>query len=309
MTITIQDIQALRQKTGAGMMDCKKALAKADGNFEEAENFLRESGLAAAVKKAERVSADGVAFADIVGGTAVLLEINTETDFAAQSAAFQKFVRDVAEVIALRQPEDTDSLMNCRMGDNGASVQEALQDKVLVFGEKIQIRRFALITEGLPFAYMHNGGRIGVIMQIDVADGRNEDAALEIGKELALQIASMNPEFVSRPDVPEERLTALKNVIEDEIRSDPKYLGKPKEIHDRILRGRIEKFFREKCLLEQAYIKDDSMTVGQFISARAKELDVRLTVRAFVRYEKGEGLHGDDEKSNEDFARELAMKK
>ncbi len=300
MAFTAQDVKNLREQTGCGMMDCKKALSESDGNFEKALEYLREKGLAAAQKKANRVAAEGMAYANVFGNVGVVLEVNAETDFVAKNDLFQGFVKDVAAVIAEQNPADVEALLACKMGND--TVEAALKDKILVIGENIKIRRFERY-EGHCAAYIHGGGTHAVLVSFDTTDeiaAKPEFAAC--GHDVAMQIAAVNPEFVRESDVPEERVAKEKEILLAQIANDPKNANKPDAIKEKMVVGRIGKFYKENCLVDQEFVKDPDLTVGKYVANVAKELGGEISVVKFVRYEKGEGL----EKRNDDFAAEIA---
>lgn len=300
MAFTATDVKNLREQTGCGMMDCKKALTEADGNFDKAVEYLREKGLAAAQKKAGRVAAEGMAFADTFGKVGVVLEVNAETDFVAKNDMFKTFVKDVAQVVAEQNPADMDALMACKLGDD--TVEAALKDKILVIGENIKIRRFNRY-EGNCAAYIHGGGTHAVLVKFDTTD---EVAAkpefVEYGRDIAMQIAAVNPSYVAEADVPADVIEKEKEILLVQIANDPKNANKPDAIKEKMVLGRIGKFYKENCLVDQEFVKDPDLTVAKYTDKVAKELGGAISIVEFVRYEKGEGL----EKRNDDFAAEIA---
>ncbi len=300
MAFTAQDVKNLREQTGCGMMDCKKALTESEGDFEKALEYLREKGLAAAQKKAGRVAAEGMAFAGVYGNVGVVLEVNAETDFVAKNELFQGFVKDVAAVVAEQNPADVDALLACKMGND--TVEAALKEKILVIGENIKIRRFERY-EGHCAAYIHGGGTHAVLVKFDTTD---EIAAKEefiaCGHDVAMQIAAVNPGYVCEQDVPEEVIAKEKEILLAQIANDPKNANKPDAIKEKMVIGRIGKFYKENCLVDQEFVKDSELSVGKYIAKVAKDLGGDIKVVSFVRYEKGEGL----EKRNDDFAAEIA---
>lgn len=298
MAFTAADVKALREMTGVGMLDCKKALAETDGDMDKAVEFLREKGLAAAQKKAGRIAAEGMAYAEVFSDGAALVEVNAETDFVAQNDQFKEFTKDVCYVVAKWGPVDMETLMTLPYRKTGLTVQQMLQEKVLVIGENIKIRRFARY-EGAVTSYVHAGGRIGVIVKFDTTD---DIAATEGFKayahNVAMQIAAMNAEYLDEASVPAERVEKEKEILTQQIVDE----GKPANIAEKIVAGRLNKFFKEICLVDQVYVQDSSMTVKQYTESVAKELGGDIKIAAYTRFEKGEGL----EKRQDDFAAEVA---
>lgn len=306
MAFTAQDVKALREATGVGMMDCKKALTETDGDMEKATLYLRERGLAKAQKKAGRIAAEGVAYAAVIDGVGVVVEVNSETDFVAKNEKFGDFVAGVAKVIAKETPADVDALMAAKYLDTDKTVAEQEQEMVLVIGEKISIRRFAFYTQGVSVAYIHAGGKIGVIVNMDVSGISDTDAVTTLGKDVAMQIAAMRPLYldmdsVDRKEVEQEREIQLKKAIEEnKAKNLPD--DKARMIAENMVKGRLNKFFEDICLLNQPYVKENKLTVGKHIEQTSKSLGGQIKVNAFTRFEKGEGM----EKRQDDFAAEVA---
>lgn len=299
MAFTAKDVQTLREMTGVGMMDCKKALQATDGDMDAAVAFLREKGLAAAAKKASRIAAEGLVYANVYdNGIGVILEVNSETDFVAKNEDFQKFTRDVADVIAKEAPADIDSLMEMKYADSDLTVADLQREKVLVIGENIKIRRFERYSEGTSVAYVHMGGKIGVLVNMSVDGINNPTAVTELGKDIAMQIAAMNPRFLNRDQVDEETLEAERKILIAQAAEE----GKPAAVAEKIVAGRMNKFYQENCLLDQAFVKENKISVQKHVDAVAKELGGKIVVNSFVRFEKGEGL----EKRNDNLADEVA---
>lgn len=297
-----QDVKNLREQTGCGMMDCKKALTESDGNFEKAVEFLREKGLAAAAKKASRVAAEGMvyALADNTKKVGVVLEVNAETDFVAKNDMFRDFVKSVAEIIMDQNPADVDALLACKMGEN--TVDAELKDKILVIGENIKIRRFSRY-EGPCAAYIHAGGTHAVLLGFKTSDEIAVNPAFEAcGRDVCMQIAAVNPTFLRDSDVSPEVIEKEKEILMAQIESDPKNASKPAQVKEKMIAGKIGKYYKENCLIEQEFVKDPDVTVGQYVANVAKELGGEIEVVCFVRYEKGEGI----EKQEGDFASEVA---
>ncbi|MBR5273309.1 MAG: elongation factor Ts [Clostridia bacterium] len=300
MAFTAKDVQLLRERTGVGMMDCKKALAASDGDMEKAIDFLREKGLAAAAKKSGRIASEGVVYAynDEAAKTAVLVEVNSETDFVAKNDKFIAFVEDVAKTIVAANPADVDALLNCTIVGSDETVLASLQDKILTIGENIKIRRFIRV-EGIAATYVHGGGRIGVLVEFDTDDATAANASFkELGKDVAMQIAAINPLFLNKESVPAETLEKEKAILTEQVLNE----GKPAAIADKIVMGKIAKYYKENCLVEQAFVKNGDVTVGQHVAATAKEIGTAITVKGFFRFERGEGL----EKKADNFADEVA---
>ena len=298
MAITAKDVQALREMTGVGMMDCKKALTEAEGDMDKAVEILREKGLAASQKKAGRIAAEGMAYAAVIDGVGVVVEVNAETDFVGKNEKFVDFVKGVAAVVAKEKPADLDALMALPFG-NGRTVQEEQQEMVLVIGENIKVRRFARFAEGFCVPYIHAGGKIGVLVSLNV---EGDIDATEIGKDVAMQIAALNPRFWDKSQVTEDVLAEEKKIMLVQMANDPKMANKPDQVKEKIVDGKLNKFYSENCLLQQEFVKDGDMTVEKYIASAAKALGGTVTFRDAVRFEKGEGI----EKKQENFAEEIA---
>ena len=302
MAFTAQDVKNLREQTGCGMMDCKKALTEADGNFEKAIEYLREKGLAAAQKKAGRIAAEGMVYASYCSEckVGVILEVNAETDFVAKNEMFQNFVKDVADVIAQQNPADVEALLACKMGED--TVEAALKEKILVIGENIKIRRFERY-EGVCAAYIHAGGTHAVLVNFETSDEVAAKAEFTAyGKDIAMQIAAANPSYVRESEVPAAVVEKEKEILLAQIANDPKNANKPDAIKEKMVLGRIGKFYKENCLVDQEFVKDPDLSVAKYTEKVAKELGGEIKIVKFVRYEKGEGL----EKREDNFADEVA---
>ena len=295
---TAKDVKELRDRTGVGMMDCKKALVAADGDMEKAIEVLREKGLAVAAKKAGRIAAEGMvtAIVDREKKVGVLLEVNAETDFVAKNEKFQNFVAGVARTILEQNPADVDTLMNMNYDGTDATVDATLKDLILVIGENMKIRRFARL-EGDCVSYVHGGGKIGVLVQFDT-DLADTDGFVECGKDVAMQIAAAAAQYLNKEDVPEDVVAKEKEILTAQAMNE----GKPQNIAEKMVMGRINKFYKEVCLSEQPFIKDDKMSVGKYVEDCAKKLGGSIKMVSFVRFEKGEGL----EKREDNFADEVA---
>ena len=299
MAISAKQVQALREMTGVGMMECKKALVATDGDMDKAVEYLREKGLAASQKKAGRIAAEGAAYATVIDGVGVVVEVNAETDFVGKNEKFVEFVHGVATVVAKNDPADLDALMAAPYG-NGLSVQEEQQEMVLVIGENIKVRRFARFSEGVSVSYVHAGGKIGVLVNFesDIAADKLET----VGKDVAMQIAAMHPRFWDKSQVDQATLDEEEKIMKAQMENDPKMAGKPEKVLEGIIKGKMGKFYKENCLLQQEFVKDGSVSVEQYIAASAKALGGTITFKDAVRFEKGEGI----EKRQENFAEEIA---
>lgn len=300
MEINAKTVAALRAKTGIGMMDCKKALVEANGNEEEAIKILREKGLAVAAKKSSRIAAEGLVsiLLDAETHTAAMIEVNIETDFAAKNAVFGEFVNDLLQIILKTRPASVEELLKKDFKD-GLDVEAALKDKIFTIGENINIRRFVIIDNAAA-SYVHGKGNIGVVVKMSkVLD--NETFA-EAAKNVCLQAAAMNPQYLDPASVPASALEKEKEIIETQIKNDPANAKKPEKVIGMMVEGKLKKFYSINCLTEQAYVKDDKLTVGKYIASVAKELGDDFAIAEFVRYEKGEGL----EKKEDNFAEEIA---
>ena len=299
MAFTAKDVQALREMTGVGMMDCKKALTEADGNMDKAVEILREKGLAASQKKAGRIAAEGMAYAAVVDGVGVVVEVNAETDFVGKNEKFVDFVKGVAATVAKCDPADLDALMECKYDGSDLTVLQQQQEMVLVIGENIKVRRFARFADGFNVAYVHAGGKIGVLVSLNVEGGID---ATEIGKDVAMQIAALNPRFWDKSQVTQDVLDEEKKIMLVQMSNDPKMASKPDQVKEKIVLGKLNKFYAENCLLQQDFVKNGDETVEQYIASAAKALGGTVTFKNAVRFEKGEGI----EKKQENFAEEIA---
>ena len=299
MAFTAADVKNLREMTGVGMMDCKKALAASDGDMDKAVEWLREKGLAASQKKAGRIAAEGMAYATVIDGMGVVVEVNAETDFVGKNEKFVDFVKGVAATVAANKPADLDTLMACKFSGTENTVTEQQQEMVLVIGENIKVRRFAFYTDGVSVPYVHAGGKIGVLVNLAVEGGVD---ATEIGKDVAMQIAALNPRFWDKSQVTQDVLDEEKKIMMVQMSNDPKMASKPEAVREKIVMGKLNKFYAENCLLQQEFVKDNSLTVEKYIASAAKALGGTVTFKDAVRFEKGEGI----EKKQENFAAEIA---
>lgn len=304
MAITAAMVKELREMTGAGMMDCKKALNETNGNMDEAVEFLRKNGQAKAEKKAGRIAAEGIVMAEVKDDkVAAIVEVNSETDFVAKNENFQEFVAAVAQQAVDSDAADMDAFMAEPWNvDTSKTVKEALVEKIATIGENLNIRRFEKVTaeHGCVVSYTHGGGRIGVIVEADT-DVVN-DAVKECLSNVAMQVAALSPKYVATTDVPEDYKEHEKEILMAQAQNDPKNANKPANIIEKMITGRLAKELKEVCLLEQAYVKDGDLTVAKYIEQVAKENGAKLSVKKFVRFETGEGL----EKKVDDFAAEVA---
>ena len=298
MVFTAQDVKNLREITGCGMMDCKKALSETNGDQEKAIEFLREKGLAAAAKKAGRIAAEGIvkALVDTDKKVGVVVEVNAETDFVAKNAEFQEFVTVIAQTIINQNPADVDALAACKAEGTDVTVADLLTEKIQKIGENMKIRRFTRY-EGDVATYVHGGGTIGVMVKFNT-DVAGKEGFAEMGKDVAMQVAAANPGFLTEADVPAEVLDKEREILKVQAMNE----GKPEAIAEKMVAGRIQKFYKENCLMDQVFIKDNELTVKAFVEAKAKELGGKIEVVSFVRLEKGEGL----EKKEDNFADEVA---
>ena len=304
MAISAKDVAELREKTGVGMMECKKALTEADGNMGEAIKILRERGLAVAAKKASRIAAEGVV--DILyceeSKTAAMIEVNAETDFVAKNDNFRAFVRQCLEVILKEKPVGVDELLEKPCADGSMTVDGLLKEKILQIGENLSIRRFVTV-QGILSTYIHNRGTIGVIVKVS-ADGVVVDGAgfAEFKKNLALQIASMGPVYVAKRDVPPSVIDEEREIITNLVKNDPDNAKKPPQVIEKMIEGKLSRYYKDNCLLEQDYVKEEKMTVSGYIKEYANKIGASVMVDEFHRFEKGEGL----QKREDDFADEIA---
>ena len=300
MAITAKDVMELRKQTDCGMMECKKALTEADGNFEKAIEILRERGLATAAKKASRVAAEGMVYADYCPEckVGVVIEVNAETDFVANGEPFNNFVKGVAAVVAKENPADVDALMGCPWVTGNGTVKDAKDELFLAIRENMSIRRFARIADGFSVPYVHMKGKIGVIVNLTV----EACDATEIGKDIAMQIAALNPRFWDKSQVTQDVLDEEKEVMLGQMANDPKMANKPDQVKEKIVMGKLNKFYAENCLLQQAFVKDGDVSVEQYMNNAAKALGGKVSFNTAVRFEKGEGI----EKKQENFAEEIA---
>ena len=301
MAVTAEMVKELREMTGAGMMDCKKALNETNGDMDAAIEFLRKNGEAKAVKKAGRIAAEGIVMADVKDDkTAAIVEVNSETDFVAKNAEFQGFVKAVVNQAIASDSADMDGFMaEAWKEDASKTVQDALNEKISVIGEKLSIRRFEkVVTDGCVVSYIHGGGRIGVLVEAET-DVVNDEIRSCL-KNVAMQVAAMSPKYTSRDEVDASFLEHEKEILLAQAKQENP--NKPDNIIEKMIIGRLNKEMKEICLLDQVYVQDSDLTVAKYVEKVAKENGANMTVKRFVRFETGEGL----EKKNEDFAAEVA---
>jgi len=300
MEITASMVKELREKSNAGMMDCKKALKETDGNMEKAIDFLREKGLSQASKKSGRIAAEGLttSFISQDGKKGVVLEVNSETDFVAKNEEFKVFVAETAKIIIDKAPADIEALKVTQYLAEGKTVQEVLTEKIAKIGENMSVRRFKVeeVTNGAVIGYIHGGGKISVIVALE-SEG-DKSALEELGKDLAMQVAAMNPKYISRDDVDSEYIAHEKEILIHQALNE----GKPQNIVEKMVEGRLNKELKEVCLLEQAFVKDGDLTVSKVITNMAAKLGKEIKVKGIQRFEVGEGI----EKKEENFAEEVA---
>ena len=302
MAISAKDVMELRKQTDCGMMECKKALTEADGNFEKAIEILRERGLATAAKKAGRIAAEGMVYADYCPEckVGVVIEVNAETDFVAKNDKFVDFVKKATKVIMEQNPADVETLMNCKMGDE--TVDQALKELILVIKENIKVRRFTRY-EGVCSAYVHGGGTHGILVNFETTNGiEAKDEFVAYGKDIAMQVAAANPSYVDEASVPAEVVAKEKEIMLAQMAQDPKTANKPDAVKQKMIEGKIKKFFKENCLVDQEFVKDGDLSVAQYTAKVAKDLGGDIKIVKFTRFQKGEGL----EKRADDFAAEVA---
>ena len=305
--ISAKDVKELREKTGVGMMECKKALVEADGDMDKAIDFLRERGLAAAQKKASRIAAEGVVlpYYDKAAKQGVVVEVNSETDFVAKNDKFMGFVEGVAKTILATDPADVEALKEAKFDGTDRTVTETLNDLVLAIGENMKVRRFERM-EGIVATYIHAGGSVGVMVGFDVADEAKADTAEfeAMGKNVAMQIAAMSPAYLDIESVPADVVEHEKGILAAQMKEDPKMASKPDQVLAKIAEGKMGKYYKESCLVEQEFVRSDIFqgSVKGYIDSVAKELGTEIKCNGFIRMMKGDGL----EKREENFAEEIA---
>ena len=299
--IPAKDVMALRAKTGVGMMECKKALVEADGNFDEAVKLLREKGLQVADKKAARVAAEGVVDIAQADGVTAMVEVNAETDFVANNATFREFVKQILATIIKNKPADVAALLATKLDGSEHTVEEEVKDKIFTIGENISVRRF-VIVEGVTGTYIHGGGSAGVVAKFETTNViESKPEFVEYAKNICMQIAAMNPTYVCKCCVPQSVLDSEKDILMNQIQNDEKLKNKPAAVIEKMVTGRLEKFYDNNCLNEQQYVREEDMKVKQYTESVAKALGGEIKISDFVKYERGEGI----EKREDDFAGEI----
>ena len=301
MAFTAADVKKLREMTNVGMMDCKKALSENDGDMDKAIEWLREKGLAKAAKKSSRIAAEGMAYATVENGVGVVVEVNAETDFASKTPLFVDFVKDIAKVVAADAPADIEALKNCKYPGSELTVGEMIPEKVMVIGENIQIRRFARFPENFSVAYVHAGGKIGVLVNLEVSGGID---ATVIGKDIAMQIAALNPRFWDKSQVSEDVLAEEKKILVAQMDNDEKMASKPLQVKEKIAAGKINAFYKDNCLMQQEFVRSDLYKgdVAGYIADAAKKLGGSIKFVDAVHFVRGEGI----EKEESNLAAEVA---
>lgn len=302
MNFTAKDVQALREKTGAGMMDCKKALTETDGDMDKAVDVLREKGLASAAKKASRVAAEGVvvAYYDEANKVASMVEVNCETDFVAKNEKFVELANKIAVTVAEKNPADVDALLAMTLSGSDEVISDAVQELFLTIRENMKVRRFVRL-EGDVASYIHGGGAVGVLVSFDT-DVADKDEFKAMGKDVAMQVAAMSPAYLDEASVPAEVIEHEKEILMAQIKEDPKMASKPEKVIEGIITGKIKKYYKENCLVDQEFVKNGDYNVAQYVDSIAKELGGSIKTTGFVRFAKGEGI----EKRVDDFAAEVA---
>lgn len=303
MAISAKDVAALKERTGVGIMDCKKALTETNGDVEAAIVILREKGLATQAKKSGRVAAEGIvtAVVDAEKKAGVVLEVNSETDFVAKNDDFKAFVNDVAKTVIDANPADVEALNSAKISGKDITVKEAYDELFLKIRENMQIRRFVRM-EGVLVTYVHGDGQFGVMVKLDTDIDASNPELIACGKDICMQITSMNPAYLNRETVPASVIEDEKKIMLSQMAEDPKMANKPEQVKAKIVDGKVGKYYTENCLLEQAFVKDDHVTVGKYVENVAKSLGGSIKVVDYVRYERGEGI----QKKEDNFADEVA---
>ena len=305
MNISAKQVADLRAKTGCGMMECKKALVEANGDFDEAVKILRERGLAVSAKKADRIAAEGIVdiMYDEASGKAAIIEVNSETDFVGKNASFQEFVRGLLTIIINEKPADVAELLTLKYLDTDFTVDGKIKDMIFTIGENMNIRRFEII-KGTLSTYIHGKGSIGVVIKFEADDAaKSNEGFAEFAKNIALQVAAFPVAYLDKDSVPASVIEEEKAILISQIKNDPKNANKPDNIIEKMVTGRIGKFYENNCLIEQAYVKDDSLSVGKYVEATAKAFGGAIKVAGFTRFEKGEGLQKREENLGDEIAK------
>lgn len=308
VTITAAMVGELKNKTGAGLMDCKRALVETNGDQDAAIVILREKGLAAAAKKADRIAADGVVDIMKEGDSVAMVEVNSETDFVAKNDKFVEFVHGVLRTILANRPANMDELNACKFDGTDFTVADTVKEQISIIKEKIDIRRF-VIVDGLTSTYIHGKGNTGVIVKFEADDAaKNNPGFAEFAKNIALQVGAYPTPYLDKASVPASVLAEEQKIVEEQIKNDPKNANKPANVIEKMAIGKLGKFYEQNCLLEMGYVKDDSMSVGEYVETTAKQFGGKISVVAFERYEKGEGIAKREDNLDEEVAKMLAKK-
>ena len=303
--ISAKMVGDLKKKTGAGLMDCKRALVETDGDVDAAIKILREKGLAAAAKKADRIAADGLVSVLKDGNTVAMVEVNSETDFVAKNATFVEFVQGILRTVIAFKPATIEELKACKFDGTEYTVEETIKDKIYTIGENITLRRFTVV-EGITSTYIHGNGSIGVIVKFDVDAAVAETAEfVEFAKNIALQAGAYATPYLDRDHVPASVIAEEKEVIMGQIKNDPKNAKKPENIIEKMAVGKLGKFYEENCLVDKEYIKEDNMKVSQYIANTAKALGTSIKIASFERFEKGEGIEKREDNLGDEVAKML----
>jgi elongation factor Ts len=299
---TAKDVASLKERTGVGIMDCKKALSETNGDVEAAILILREKGLATQAKKSGRVAAEGIvtAVVDTANKVGVIVEVNSETDFVAKNDDFKAFVQNVAKTIMESNPADVEALNATKMSGSDKTVKEVYDELFLKIRENMQIRRFQRF-EGTLVSYVHGDGQFAVIVKLDTEIPADNEKLIACGKDVCMQITSMNPAYLNKESVPAEVIESEKSIMLSQMAEDPKMANKPEQVKAKIVEGKVSKYYAENCLVEQAFVKDDKVSVGKYVESVAKELGSSIVVADYVRYERGEGI----QKKEDNFADEV----
>ena len=308
VTITAAMVGELKNKTGAGLMDCKRALVETNGDQDAAIVILREKVLAAAAKKADRIAADGVVDIMKEGDSVAMVEVNSETDFVAKNDKFVEFVHGVLRTILANRPANMDELNACKFDGTEYTVADTVKEQISIIKEKIDIRRF-VIVDGLTSTYIHGKGNTGVIVKFEADDAaKNNPGFAEFAKNIALQVGAYPTPYLDKASVPASVIAEEQKIVEEQIKNDPKNANKPANVIEKMAIGKLGKFYEQNCLLEMGYVKDDSMSVGKYVETTAKQFGGKISVVAFERYEKGEGIAKREDNLDEEVAKMLAKK-
>lgn len=308
VTITAAMVGELKNKTGAGLMDCKRALVETNGDQDAAIVILREKGLAAAAKKADRIAADGVVDIMKEGDSVAMVEVNSETDFVAKNDKFIEFVRGVLRTILANRPANMAELNACKFDGTDFTVADTVKEQISIIKEKIDIRRF-VIVDGLTSTYIHGKGNTGVIVKFEADDAaKNNPGFAEFAKNIALQVGAYPTPYLDKASVPASVIAEEQKIVEEQIKNDPKNANKPANVIEKMAIGKLGKFYEQNCLLEMGYVKDDAMSVGKYVETTAKQFGGKIAVVGFERYEKGEGITKREDNLDEEVAKMLAKK-